>query len=578
MPALRPRTACFLDFRFQSVSRDAMHSTDELWPIVLTELTQRLIVMRTIEEPSRYMSCTLLTKLDSLESRTVGPTIKSRCYFIVDERFIAWHVYSQSHPALCSDFFVTGSDAFRMRQQAFYSVTTSMSTSCFTLPITCQSPVSKPLSHRILKMPFVGTKWKSETSAVASNSPDVASIIDELSNSQLSKTARRFSRSSAVPFMESSRSQKYRREELATNCPMGQKYYSCPLTGFEGCCSQNVCDLNVAPNVVCPPENKEPEIASSNDPSSESTSKSFATIASNEVSPVGDTTAGNLVSRSETPTMNSSLTLDTSAAAEAAMNMTMNTTALKAVEDITLAPTCPGGNGTRYTDIVNIAYTVRCGYDSTASSYNTVPMGTGGYAQCFSNCSASSDCGGFTFVGPDDGTCYFKTRMLRRQYVVKEGDNYTSCNKIDRLASVTDSSDTATETDTSTPAAEASSSKPNIGAIAGGVVGGIAIIALTLVLIAVLARRRRRKNLDTKRATVTHIFGGAIEPRRREQDDTTNAIPLHPRSGSTSHDFGPFAAFGGLSTQLPYSSVQAPEYQPQHARQRSPYRPPGETP
>jgi hypothetical protein len=578
MAALCLRTACFLDFRFQSVSRDAMHSTDELWPIVLTGLTQRLIVMRTIKEPSRYMSCTLLTKLDSLTLRTVRPTIKSRLYFIVNERYVAWHVYSQLHPALCSGFFVTGSDAFRVRQQAVYSVTAECLTHHFTLPITCQSPVLKPTSHRTLTMPFVGTKWKSETSAVTSNSPDPVSMIDEWSNSHLSKTAKRFSRSSAVPFMESSRSQKYRREELATNCPMGQKYYSCPLTGFEGCCSQNVCDLNVAPNVVCPPENKEPEIASSNDPSSESTSKSFATIASNEVSPVGDTTAGNLVSRSETPTMNSSLTLDTSAAAEAAMNMTMNKTALKAVEDITLAPTCPGGNGTRYTDIVNIAYTVRCGYDSTASSYNTVPMGTGGYAQCFSNCSASSDCGGFTFVGPDDGTCYFKTRMLRRQYVVKEGDNYTSCNKIDRLASVTDSSDTATETDTSTPAAEASSSKPNIGAIAGGVVGGIAIIALTLVLIAVLARRRRRKNLDTKRATVTHIFGGAIEPRRREQDDTTNAIPLHPRSGSTSHDFGPFAAFGGLSTQLPYSSVQAPEYQPQHARQRSPYRPPGETP
>jgi hypothetical protein len=422
-------------------------------------------------------------------------------------------------------------------------------------------------------MPFIGTKWRSATSAVTSDLPDVASIIDEWSSSQLVKTAEHFSRSTAIPIRGSSRSQQYRKE-VAADCPEGQNYYSCPSTGFKGCCSKNACDTNAA----CP-ENKESEIASSRHASSsESTSKSFAgfaTIASSKVSSVDDTTAGNIVSRSETG--NTPITPTTGKAVEAAMNATM---VLKPRDDIALAPVCPGGNGTRFSDNVNIAYTVRCNYDSTAETYNSIPMGTGGYASCFGNCSASSDCGGFTFVGLDDGTCYFKTRMLRRQYVLKDGNNYISCNKIDRMASSTNSStsDTATETGTSTPTAEAaaSSSKPKVGAIAGGVVGGIAIIALTLFLIAVIARRRRRKNLENKRATVTQIFGGAVEPRRREQDDTTSAIPLHTRNGSTSHDYGPFAAFGGLSTQPQYSSVQAPGYQPQHARQRSTYRPLGE--
>ena len=172
-------------------------------------------------------------------------------------------------------------------------------------------------------MPFIGNKWKSETAAVTSDSPDVAPIIDEWSNSQLSKTAKRFSRSTAIPIRGSSRSQKHRKEAV---CPKGQNYYSCQSTGFEGCCSKNAC----GPNVVCP-ENKESEIASSKDASSQSTTKSFATISSSKASSVDDTTAGNIVSRSETLTMNAS---DTGNAAEAAMNVTMNPTVLKATEDL----------------------------------------------------------------------------------------------------------------------------------------------------------------------------------------------------------------------------------------------------
>ena len=104
-----------------------MHSTDELWPTAVTVL--RVIIVRIIEELSQYMSCKLLTMLGLLTSRTVRPTTKSRFYLIVDERCVTWRVYFQSHPALWSDFFVTGPDAFRMRQQAAYSVMAAMSNS-----------------------------------------------------------------------------------------------------------------------------------------------------------------------------------------------------------------------------------------------------------------------------------------------------------------------------------------------------------------------------------------------------------------------------------------------------------------
>jgi hypothetical protein len=425
-------------------------------------------------------------------------------------------------------------------------------------------------------MPFIGNKWKSDLAALTSDAPDVASIIDGLSSSHISKTAKRFSLSTAPPLRGSSRSQKYRKEEMVNDCPKGQDYYACQSTGFKGCCSKNACD----PNVVCP-EDKEAEIAASKDTSSESVAISVAdtaTIASTEGSTALDTTAGTKVSRRDTPTVEPSITSDTGKHSQAAMNANF----IRATEDIALAPTCPGGNGTRYTDVNNLGYTVRCNYDSTATSYTAVQISTGGYAQCFSSCSASGDCGGFTYVGLNDGICYLKSRMLRRQYVAKEGNNYISCNKIDRLASATNSSSSATDTESSAtetstppPAAAASAKKASVGAIAGGVVGGIAVLALMLFLIAVIARRRKRK-LDHKRATITHIFGGAIEPRRREEDTSTNAIPLHTRNGSSSHDYSPFAAFGGTLTLPQYSSVPAPEYQPHHARQRSTYRPSGE--
>lgn len=397
-------------------------------------------------------------------------------------------------------------------------------------------------------MPYIGGHLAATGVVPVSSSLDeVSSIIDELSSSQLSKTARRFTRATGLPFKGTFRSQMYRKEVAAEDCPKGQNYYACQSTGFKGCCSKNACD----PDVVCP-ESKE---SASKSATQEATSKSVTEHPTDSAS-----TADLTASKRETRTVKSSMATASGKPAEPSLN----STAIQATEDVASAPSCPRGNGTTYSDNTNIAYVVRCNSDNSAPSYNSVQVSIGGYGQCFSSCSSAKECAGFTYVGGDDGTCYLKSTMPTDRYVPKSMSNYISCAKIDPLASAPRPSETASP--------ETAGRQTNKGAIAGGVVGGIAVIGLILFLIAFLARRRR-KDLENKRATLTHVFGGAVEPGR-ENDGDAHTLPLHNRTGSTSHNV--FAPYGGAYNPQPqYSTVpQQPSHH--HARQRSIYRPHGE--
>ncbi|KAI7551101.1 hypothetical protein KC331_g2765 [Hortaea werneckii] len=222
----------------------------------------------------------------------------------------------------------------------------------------------------------------------------------------------------------------------------------------------------------------------------------------------------------------------------------------------TPAPDCPAGNGTTFSDSSKIDYRIRCNSDNTYDSFNSITVGTGGYDQCFSACSISTQCAGFTFVGIDGGTCYLKQQMPSGNYIAKSGNNYVSCAKVDPSA--------AKPSPPPSDAASGGAKKSNAGAVAGGVVGGIAFLALLLVLIAWIARRRRKK-LEEKRATITHFIHGPIETQQTL--DNSNGGPDgrdgHGRSGSTAHDA--FAPFGGSYYQHP------------HTRQRSIYQIPPES-
>lgn len=426
-------------------------------------------------------------------------------------------------------------------------------------------------------MPLIRIRSKTASTA-ASPLPDLASMIQAIDSSELSKTARRFSRSTGLPIRGSTRSQKYRKEMIIGDCPKRQNYYVCQSTGFRGCCSQNACD----PKVTCPEGGQSESESSSgapssastegsneqsgtasptNDASSETSSAIAQSTSEGQMSAASDSTTTEGSTKSETRTVKSIVT----SASGAPSDVPANGTAIRATEDVALAPSCPRGNGTTYVDINNIAYVVRCNSDNSAPSYNSVQVSIGGYGQCFSSCSDSSDCAGFTYVGLDDGVCYLKATMPKDTYVAKGGSNYISTAKIDPSASA------PRPTPTSEPT---SSMQPNKGAIAGGVVGGIAVIGLVLFLIAFIVKRRK-KEIENKRATLTHIFGGAVEPGHNNDD--THTLPLHNRNGSTSHDV--FAPYGGAYSPQYFIAPSQPSQQPQmqqHARQRSVYRPPGE--
>jgi hypothetical protein len=386
---------------------------------------------------------------------------------------------------------------------------------------------------------------------------DVSSIIQELDDDPLSKAARRFNRSTVVPFRETSRSQKYRKAMVVGECPQGQNYYSCQANGFTGCCSKNPCN----PGVVCSESND--STTATLESTSAALSQSTTELATGTSSASAVTTATTANSKSETREVSSAVTSTTETFAEA----TRNTTAPQVGAEVISAPSCPKGNGTTFSDNNNIAYIVHCASDNTAESYNSVQVSIGGYAQCFSSCSTSRDCAGFTYVGLDGGVCYLKATMPNDTYVAKDMNNYISCAKLDPNASASQPTPTPTQSPSYFPSP---SKNPNKGAVAGGIVGGLATIALVLILIAFLARRRR-KSLESKRATLTHVFGGPIEPGHCNRNAQAT-LPLHNRTGSTSTSSDPFVQFGGT-----YPPCTQPEMgMSQHTRQRSVYRSNGE--
>lgn len=183
----------------------------------------------------------------------------------------------------------------------------------------------------------------------------------------------------------------------------------------------------------------------------------------------------------------------------------------------------------------------------------------------------STSCAGFTYVGLDSGSCYLKASMTNSSYVAKAGSNYVSCAKLDPTAVKVQP--TASPNDTS---GKASTPK---AAIAGGIVGGIAVLLLILALVIILVLRSRKKREEIRsRSTVTHVLGGAVEPAR--DPDGEPILPMHQRQASTGNDV--FAPYGGAyyapvaPLYSPTHRPLPPQMQPQpaqhHARQRSIYR------
>lgn len=188
--------------------------------------------------------------------------------------------------------------------------------------------------------------------------------------------------------------------------------------------------------------------------------------------------------------------------------------------------TCPAANMTTYVDSDKVQYSIRCNADNSYDSFNSTLVSTGGFGKCFPACDSFAACAGFTFVGSDSGTCYFKASLPEDGYSSTAGSNYVTVALLNRDDQVDPPAD-ALPTNSSDPS-PGSNGTP-IGAIVGGAIGGLGILTLLALLVSFCLRRRRRIRNEEIRSATQSFPKGPMEPR--------------PKSDSL------FAALGGKSGQ-----------------------------
>lgn len=236
--------------------------------------------------------------------------------------------------------------------------------------------------------------------------------------------------------------------------------------GFKGCCSVDPCN----PGVSCP------DISSS---------KSTSSIT------LRDPSSTSILAITTTPFVASTSTPITT-------SLSSTTTSSTSVLPKATSLTCPAANMTTYIDPNKVQYSIRCNADNSYDSFNSTTVSTGGFGKCFPACDNFAACAGFTFVGLDSGTCYLKANLPEDGYSSTAGSNYVTVALLNRDAQVDPPAD-ALPTDSS-DSSKGSKGAP-IGAIVGGVIGGLALLVLLALLIFFCLRRRRRRREEIKSAT-----------------------------------------------------------------------------
>lgn len=234
-------------------------------------------------------------------------------------------------------------------------------------------------------------------------------------------------------------------------------------------------------------------------------------------------------------------------------------------------PPCPQANNTTYLDPSSVKYTIYCNKVNTAVSYDLLPVGAGGYSECFSSCSSDQDCAGFTYVGSDSGSCYFKTSMPGSSSVDTTRSSYVSCVKQQHTSvegaidDTTEAPDTIISSTSNLPRAIDGHASSHKGAIIGGSLFAVIFAALILFIVFLAIRRHRNGNLLYR---YKRIFPGIIDPMCREPE-----VPVLP-SYAPDSSFAALSPFGSMY-QVPGPSPPAscePKPAQHHARQRSIYK------
>lgn len=328
-------------------------------------------------------------------------------------------------------------------------------------------------------------------------------------------------------------------------CPRGKAFYRC-ANGFVGCCSHDPCN----PGETC------------RDRAKASHKKEKSKGATHTQRPATHMTGHSSHTQShDTPTVthgteqqistktNSGSSQDTSTSSKTSILTDsptggMPSTTSSAPVMSGTPPSCPGGNGTVYTDSHKMEYRIFCGMENTFESYNSVYVSVGGYSQCFSACSPEHKCAGFTFVGTNSdctGNCYEHTQMPNNTYVQHADDNFKKF---------------VTATKVNSPHNEGTgriSTPSKKGIIAGAIIGTTLFIVVLFFLL--FCWRRRKKRIE-KRRTTTMIQ--STQPQRPIELQSYPSTADPQRQGSTSHDFQPYR--GGSYPP------------PAHTRQRSIYK------
>jgi len=305
------------------------------------------------------------------------------------------------------------------------------------------------------------------------------------------------------------------------SCDSMATFYSC-TNGFVGCCSIDPC----GPNNNCPVVQSSSTTSVSHLSTASSTHHSTTKTTDLPASSTGDR-ASDVNSSLTTNSEKGTALISTASGSLTVASISRTSTHYTSVP--TSVPSCPAGDGTVFTDTSGIAYIIHCNMDNSYSSDDAVQVSMGGYSECFSACSSSRSCAGFTYVGLSDGDCYLKSQLPKYDYVEETSSNYTTCAKVNATAVALSAIPGQTGAATSKSSA--------IGTIVGGVVGGVASVAFVLLITALIARYRQNK-FERRGTTVTHVDNDPIEAT-----EMISTSPTHPHGefGSTAQDA--FATF-----------------------------------
>lgn len=209
-------------------------------------------------------------------------------------------------------------------------------------------------------------------------------------------------------------------DETDSVCGSQETFYRCS-NGFVGCCAVNPCTSTATYPGTAPARIQSSAQALT-------TRLEELVEASRVISRMGSGTEKPTTSRTRNSQKKSRTTAAPSLSTESDTAPAAPT--FLELRSASSPPACPDSNSQLWRDDAGIAYRIHCDVGNLYPSYNNITVHGGGLAQCFSECSKTSKCAGFAYVGENSGVCRLKEFMPRHQYFVKDNAGYIAYSKL----------------------------------------------------------------------------------------------------------------------------------------------------